>query len=40
VEPTDLLRHQTYHALRLWQTDRKGAVERYAPTSELWHDAA
>ena len=40
VEPADLLRHQTCHAVRLWQTDRKGAVERDAPTSELWHDAA
>ena len=40
MESTDLLRHQTCHAVRLWQTDRKGAVERDAPTSELWHDAA
>jgi hypothetical protein len=40
VEPADLLRYQTCHALRLWQTDKKGAVERHAATSELWHDAA
>ena len=26
VEPTDLLRHQTCHALRLWQTDKKGST--------------